>query len=92
MLFVRVTSPYNAAGQFDPDWYDALEDNKKRIIDKKLQNLYVYYLTKHESDENPSHSKPSQEALKHNWRISVTSVKYLTKTTSINGSRALSCH
>lgn len=34
----------------------------------------------------------SQEALKHNWRISVTSVKYLTKTTSINGSRALSCH
>ena len=56
MLFVRVTSPYNAAGQFDPDWYDALEDNKKRIIDKKLQNLYVYYLTKHESDGNPSHS------------------------------------
>lgn len=56
MLFVRVTSPYNAVGQFAPDWYDALEDNKKRIIDRKLQNLYVYYLTKHESDENPSHS------------------------------------
>ena len=54
MLFVRVTSPYNAAGQFDPDWYDALEDKKKRIIDRKLQNLYVYYLTKHESEENPS--------------------------------------
>ena len=76
MLFVRVTSPYNAAGQFDPDWYDALEDNKKRIIDKKLQNLYVYYLTKHESDENPSHSsfsgsiKTQLENLGHFRKIS----------------------
>lgn len=76
MLFVRVTSPYNAAGQFDPDWYDALEDNKKRIIDKKLQNLYVYYLTKHESDENPSHSsfsgsiKTQLERLGHFRKIS----------------------
>lgn len=76
MLFVRVTSPYNAAGQFDPDWYDALEDKKKRIIDKKLQNLYVYYLTKHESDENPSHSsfsgsiKTQLENLGHFRKIS----------------------
>lgn len=76
MLFVRVTSPYNAAGQFDPDWYDALEDKKKRIVDKKLQNLYVYYLTKHERDENPSHSsfsgsiKKQLENLGHFRKIS----------------------
>ena len=76
MLFVRVTSPYNAAGQFAPDWYDALEANKKRIIDRKLQNLYVYYLTKHESDENPSHSsfsgsiKTQLETLGHFRKIS----------------------
>lgn len=76
MLFVRVTSPYNAAGQFDPDWYDALEDKKKRIIDRKLQNLYVYYLTKHESDENLSHSsfsgsiKTQLENLGHFRKIS----------------------
>ena len=41
MLFVRVTFPYNAAGQFDPDWYDALEDNKKRIIDRKERNQFT---------------------------------------------------
>lgn len=56
MLFVRVTSPYNAAGQFDPDWYNTLDEAKKKIVDKKLQNLYVYYLTKHDSDEGPSQS------------------------------------
>ena len=76
LLFVGVTSPYNKKGQFDPDWYDALEDNKKRIIDRKLQNLYVYYLTKHESDENPSHSsfsgsiKTQLENLGHFRKIS----------------------
>lgn len=56
MLFVRVTTPYNKKGQFDPDWYNTLDEAKKKIVDKKLQNLYVYYLTKHDSDEGPSKS------------------------------------
>ena len=76
MLFVRVTSPYNAAGQFDPDWYDTLDEAKKEIVDKKLQNLYVYYLTKHDSDEGPSQScfsgsiKTQLENLGHFRKIS----------------------
>lgn len=82
LLFVGVTSPYNKKGQFDPDWYDALEDKKKRIIDRKLQNLYVYYLTKHESDENTSHSsfsgsiKTQLETLGHFRKISYDSDLY----------------
>ena len=56
LLFVGVTYPYNEKGQFDPDWYDTLDGAKKNIIDNKLQNLYVYYLTKHDRDEEPSKS------------------------------------
>lgn len=82
MLFVRVASPYNAAGQFDPDWYDTLDEAKKKIVDKKLQNLYVYYLTKHDSDEGPSQScfsgiiKSKLETIGHFRKISYESDLY----------------
>lgn len=89
MLFVRVTSPYNEAGQFDPDWYDALEDKKKKIVDKKLQNLYVYYLTKHDSDEGPSQScfsgsiKTQLENLGHFRKISYENDLYQWLQTTV---------
>lgn len=76
MLFVRVTTQYNKKGQFDPDWYNTLDEAKKKIVDKKLQNLYVYYLTKHDSDEEPSQScfsgsiKTQLENLSHFRKIS----------------------
>lgn len=56
LLFVGISSPYTATGQFDKEWYDKLESGKKKKVDYLLQHLYVYYLTKQDSDEGPSQS------------------------------------
>lgn len=89
LLFVGVTSPYNEKGQFDPDWYNTLDDAKKKIVDKKLQNLYVYYLTKHDSDEGPSKSsfsgiiKSKLETIGHLRKLSYENDLYRWLNTSV---------
>lgn len=60
LLYVGISSPYTATGQFDKEWYDKLTFGQKKKVDYLLQNLYVYYLTKQDSDEGPSQSSFSR--------------------------------
>lgn len=65
LLFVGISYPYTATGQFDKEWYDKLEPEQKKKVDHQLRNLYVYFLTKQESDEGPSQSSFSGSLRKH---------------------------
>ena len=94
LLFVGISSPYTATGQFDKEWYDKLESHG-HIINCVH---YPYSLFIGEDDvekiqnriENKEAMKArvnpvSPGALENTWRQRIISKNYRTKTASANG-------